>query len=45
MRLRFALLYFAVLLLVVTIVFTFSLMFTDTGYGLTRYQDLGVWTI
>ena len=41
LRLRFALLYFAVLLLVCAIIFTLSLMFADTGYGLTRFHDLG----
>lgn len=42
MRLRWFAVYFVCLLLVVAVIFTLSLMFTETGYGLTRLSDLGV---
>ena len=45
MRLRWLFVYLAVLALVCAILFTLSLMFTDTGYGLTRLSDLGVWSV
>lgn len=39
---RDVLLYFVVLLLVLAIIFTFGLQFENTGYGMTRINDLGV---
>lgn len=43
MSLRHVALYFVVLLLVLAVVYTFSLQFENTGYGLTRLQDMNVW--
>lgn len=39
--LKWAGVYLAVLLLVCAIIFTLSLTFTETHYGLTRLSDLG----
>lgn len=41
MRLRWVGVWFACAVLVLVILFTLSLMFEQTGYGLTRLRDLG----